>query len=134
MEAIIIAIIGVVSNCITGGLVYYKQNKKSKDIENKLKEKEVDNKIIIQWEKLHQEEQDKNTVLENRLTELYKHRKIQAEEINMLKEKLSKKEVDLAKKDVVITGLNYCKCVVNECNNRKPKRDYETDITTTSND
>lgn len=43
---IIIAIIGLVSTALTGGLIYYKQNKKSKDLENQLKEKEVDNEII----------------------------------------------------------------------------------------
>lgn len=131
---IIIAIVGLISTVLTGGLVYYKQNKKYKDLENQLKEIEVDNEIIKQWECLYQEEKAKNTILENRLSELYKHRKLQSEEISNLKEKLANKEVELAKKDVIITGLNYCKCVVNECNNRKPKRDYETDITTTSND
>ncbi len=43
---IIIAIVGLVSTVLTGGLVYYKQNKKYKDLENQLKEIEVDNEII----------------------------------------------------------------------------------------
>lgn len=128
---IIIAIIGIISTVLTGGLVYYKQNKKYKDLENQLKEIEVDNEIIKQWERLHQEEKDKNKVLEDRLAELYTHRKQQAEEIAKLKEQVANKEVELAKKDVTIVGLKYCKCIVNECANRKPKRNYEEDFTAT---
>lgn len=73
-------------------------------------------------------------MLEARLAELYTHRKQQAEEIAKLKEQVANKEVELAKKDVTIVGLKYCKCIINECVNRRPKRNYEEDFTTTDID
>ena len=115
---IITAFFGVLTTILSSSVVYYKGNKKSKELENKLKQKEVDNEVIKQWEKLYNEEKEKNKTLEERLAELYKHRKIQFDEIGKLRQDLSKKDID-------IIGLNFSKCVINNCNRRKPKRNYE---------
>ena len=115
--------------CGSGGVLFFNLNKKLKSIQ-------VDREASTEWKKLYDEKEDENKVLSGRLNELYKHRRSQSDEINQLNIQLAQKEVEFVKKDVVIARkdaelamkdveileLKHNKCVIKNCERRRPKR------------
>lgn len=137
LSSIIVMLIG------GGGLLYYGVNKRLKNIQ-------ADREASAEWKKLYDEQVEENKVLTGRCNELYLHRRQQADEINAKNVELAQKEIELVKKDVVIARkdaeiadknselakievekvkLIYDKCIINGCENRKPKRNEAKKIT-----
>lgn len=127
----IIALLGSIIAILIGGggLLFYGVNKKLKHVQ-------VDRETSAEWRKLYDDQVEDNKILTERLTELYNHRRIQADEINNKNILLAQKEIELVKKDVVIarkdaelankeveiTKLNYDRCFIVGCKKRVPKR------------
>lgn len=137
LSSVIVLLIG------SGGILFYKVNKRLKNIQ-------VDREASTEWKRLYDEQVEENKVITGRCNELYLHRRQQADEINEKNVELAKKEVELvqkdviiarkdaeiadknvelAKKDVEIVRLTYDKCIINGCDKRKPKRNEAKKIT-----
>lgn len=137
LSSVIVLLIG------SGGILFYNVNKRLKNIQ-------VDREASTEWKRLYDEQTEENKVISGRLSELYQHRRQQSDEINAKNIELAKKEVELvhkdviiarkdaeiadkkaelAKKDVEIVRLTYDKCIINGCDNRKPKRNEAKKIT-----
>ena len=122
LSSIIVALIG------GGGLLYYSVNKKLKNIQ-------ADREASAEWQKLFDEKVEENKNLQDRMNELYKHRKQLSEDNNNLRVGLEQKDVDIAKteilvanKEVEIVKLKYDRCYTIGCKKRVPKRNEIVDI------
>lgn len=98
----ITAIIGAVGGGI--GLFFWRENKRSKQIDNELKEAD-------EWRKLYCEAMERNAEKSKRMKELFA-------EIDTLKTRAARAEFECEK-------LQWHKCVVNGCPNRMPPHNHE---------
>lgn len=111
LSVIISSIVSVVVAFGGSSLLFYSQNKR-------LKKAEADGKNLENLIKVYEISEKEKNDYRKRLFESYEHRRQLADEINTLR-------VQLAEKDVTITKLEYCKCIINGCKRRTPPRNYE---------
>lgn len=97
----IVAIISAIGGTLIGGggVLFYKQNKNAKIIEN-------ESALVKEWEKLYNEEKTKREVNSDKLEQL-------SVEVAKLRA-----EVEMLKADK--SNLQYYKCVNVECEKRNP--------------
>lgn len=111
LSVIISSIVSVIVAFGGSSLLFYSQNKR-------LKKAEADAKILENSMKLYEGVLKERDDYRKRLYESYDHRRKIHDEANKLR-------VKLAEKEVYITKLEWCKCVVNDCDRRTPPRIYE---------
>lgn len=114
LSVIISSIVSVVVAFGGSSLLFFTQNKR-------LKKAEADAKILENTMKLYEVVLKERDDYRKRLYESYDHRRKINDECNRLK-------VNNAEKDVYITKLEWCKCVVNGCDRRTPPRNYNDEI------
>lgn len=134
-------IVGVLTCVTTGGLgsiFYLKQQKKLKEFEVKAAELENKNKEInnvasvnTEWEKIANKLSAERTELIDdihRQLEVIKELQSKIDNANVSKDKAwemySNCRIDCAKKDRLISELNWYRCEINGCPYRKPPRKY----------
>lgn len=118
---------------IGGGVLFYRQTKRFKKAEAKLKEMEsasLEKDVLAkdlqnvktttaEWISLYEEQKSYSKRLENKIQVLNDELKQKNKDINEYK------ELD-TKQRIAITNLNWEKCVVNDCEKRKPPRNFQT--------
>lgn len=114
LSVIISSIVSVVVAFGGSSLLFFTQNKR-------LKKAEADAKILENIMKLYEAAMKERDDYRIRLYESYDHRRKIHDECNRLK-------VNNAEKEVYITKLEWCKCVVNGCDRRTPPRNYNDEI------
>lgn len=113
MDLITVVISSLCSVLVSFGgssLLFFTQNKR-------LKKAEADAKILENAMKHYDVAIKERDDYRKRLYESYEHRRKIADDCNDLK-------VKNAEKDVIITKLEYCKCIINGCKRRTPPRNY----------
>lgn len=110
LSVLISSIVSVIVAFGGSSLLFYSQNKR-------LKKAEADAKILENAMKHYDVAIKERDDYRTRLYESYDHLRKISEECNSLK-------VKNAEKDVYITMLEWCKCVVNGCDRRTPPRNY----------
>lgn len=119
----IIAILSTVFTAIvgTGGVLFYRQSKRLKIAEASAAEKAVLTKDLEnqrssndEWIRLYNETKSELVESQNK--------------VNDLQAKLQKATELEGHNRLLINDLTWSKCVVNECTNRKPPRDYAKKI------
>lgn len=143
-QEILLMIISSLATLLTGGgigvFLYHKQTKKLKEAESK--NAEIQNEILIvqketsvndQWKEMCEMKSNEIDKLNNKISELEESIKIKDEKIeylNLKKEEAwnetSKCNISSAKKDRIISEINWYRCEVNNCPHRKPPRKYGT--------
>ena len=116
LSSIIVMLIG------GGGLLYYGVNKRLKNIQ-------ADREASVEWQKLYETKVEECNELANRKNNLHSLWRQAIDENNCLKISLAhkdveieRKNVELAKKDIIILKVTYDKCVITGCKKREPKR------------
>ena len=126
MEGILIAITSLLTVLLGGGSVlFYKQTKKMKHFEALSMEKDVIAKELAnkqtaneEWITLYNEQKGYSKRLEAKLQTSNDENKELKRIIN------DYKELD-TKQRLLIANLNWARCEVNGCENRKPPRDFQ---------
>lgn len=117
---------------IGGGVLFYRQTKRFKIAEAKLKEMEsasLEKDVLAkdlqnvktttaEWICLYEEQKVYSKKLENKIQVLNDELKQKNKDINEYK------ELD-TKQRIAITNLNWEKCVVSDCSKRKPPRNFQ---------
>lgn len=119
MTEIIIALTGLIAALLGGGgVLFYKQNKRLRAAEAAAMEKDVLTKDLEnqkttndEWIRIYNETKSELTAAR--------------EKINTLQNKLQLAIEIEGQQRLVINDLTWTKCVVNECQHRKPPRDLE---------
>lgn len=129
-------ITGLLTFLTTGGIgsiFYFKQQKKLKESEIKSVEVANESEINAQWKQFCEAKDERITKLENKIDELEKtiiEKNDRIEELNNAKEsaweETSKCKIQSARKDRIISEINWYRCEVNGCPHRKPPRKYGT--------
>lgn len=134
-------IIPLITALLTGGIgsiFYFKQNKKLKEFEVKAAELENENKKIENSASINSEWERISNKLTKEREELVNEIHMQLDVIKELQEKIdsaniskdkawemySNSRIDCAKKDRLISELNWYRCEINGCPYRKPPRKY----------
>ena len=135
-EILQMIITGLLTFMTTGGIgsfFYMKQQKKLKESEIKSAEIANEASTNTEWEKLCNKKDDSIQKLEDKIDELeemIKEKNKKIEELNLSKEnaweETSKCKIQSAKKDRIISEINWYRCEVNGCPYRKPPRKYGT--------
>lgn len=135
-EILQMIITGLLTFLTTGGIgsvLYLKQQKKLKESEIRSAEIANESSTNAEWEKLCASKDETIKRLEEKndsLEDLIKEKNQKIEELNMSKEnaweETSKSKIQNAKKDRIITELNWYRCEMNGCPYRKPPRKYGT--------
>lgn len=133
LQIIITSLLTFVTTGGIGSFFYVKQQKKLKESEIKSAEIANESSTNAEWEKLCEKKDDDIERLEKKielLEESIKEKDSKIEELNQSKENAwedtSKAKIQSAKKDRIITELNWYRCEVNGCPYRKPPRKYGT--------
>lgn len=125
IDSIITGVVALFSALLGSSVLYFRQNKRSKEIENELK-------LATAWEHLAQEMEEKSKGKDAKIDELRKHVNIlQNDKIKIIESK--QKEIqglqsELFNTQIRIVELNYNKCEVLGCTKRKPPRQLENII------
>ena len=135
-EILQMVITGLLTFLTTGGIgsfFYIKQQKKLKDSEVKAAEIRNESSTNAEWEKICEKKDENIKRLEvkiDELEEMVKSKNQKIEELNQSKEnaweETSKSKIQSAKKDRIISEINWYRCEVNGCPYRKPPRKYGT--------
>ena len=133
-ELLINIVTGLISFLTAGGIgsfLYVKQQRKLKESEVKAAEITNGATINLEWEKLCDKKDEDIKRLEDKVDELEKliiDKNQKIEELNQSKEhaweETSNSKIQCAKKDRIITEINWFRCEVNGCPYRKPPRKY----------
>lgn len=131
LQEIIPSVITVLITGGVGSIFYFRLNKKLK--ESEVKSAELDNKskeisnlasIDSEWEKISNKLTEEKESLSNKVENL--ENKI--EKLNRSKEhaweEYSASRIECARKDRLISELNWYRCEINGCPYRKPPRKY----------
>lgn len=122
IDTIITGVVALVSALLGSSVLYFRQNKRSKDLDNELK-------LASAWENFSHEMESKCTEKDTKIDELRKHINIlQGDKLKLVESK--QKEVqelqgELFAEKIKAVELNYNKCVVVGCNKRIPPRKEE---------
>ena len=135
-EILQMIITGLLTFLTTGGIgsfLYIKQSKKLKESEIKSAEIANEASTNAEWEKLCGKKDEDIKRLECKIDELeqmIKDKNDKIEQLNQSKEnaweETSKSKIQSAKKDRIISEINWYRCEVNGCPYRKPPRKYGT--------
>lgn len=109
IATVIATLIGAVSG---GGLLYYRQTRKIKEIEAEAKQS-------AEWKKLFDQSDEDSREKDKKIDALY-------EERQQLYKQLIERDKTIAQKDIQIERLRFMRCFINGCRKRQPKREYET--------
>lgn len=122
IDTIITGVVALVSALLGSSVLYFRQNKRSKDLDNELK-------LASAWENLSHEMENKCTEKDTKIDELRKHINVlQGDKLKLVESK--QKEVqelqgELFAEKIKAVELNYNKCVVVGCSKRVPPRKEE---------
>ena len=103
------SIIGALSG---GGIIYYRQNRRMKEVE-------VDAKQSDEWKRLYEKSDEDSREKDRKLDALYTERQ-------QMYNQLIERDRTIARKDITIERLRFTRCDVNGCRRRRPPREYET--------
>ena len=124
INIIIAAICSLIGALGGGSLLYFRQNKRSKDVENELKEAD-------EWKKLYQEKAEKSNAKDAKIDELRRHiNALQQDKIALIEKSTQQqleKDKEIAKLQLLLFEEKYYRCEVAGCGKRKPPRKMETD-------
>lgn len=116
-----------------GSIFYFKQERKIKDAEVKSAEITNESSTNEEWKKLCDVKSQEIDNLKQQITEL--NEKLKEKEDKLIEvynskesawEETSNCKIQSAKKDRIISELNWYRCEVNGCPYRKPPRKYGT--------
>lgn len=134
MTEVVISLLSLLGTVlIGGGVLFYRQTKRFKKAEAKLKEMEsasLEKDVLAkdlqnvktttaEWISLYEEQKGYSKRLENKIQVLNDELKLKNKAINEYK------ELD-TKQRLLISNLNWARCEVNGCEKRKPPRDFQT--------
>ena len=135
-EILQMIITGLLTFLTTGGIgsfLYIKQSKKLKESEVKAAEIQNESSTNEEWKKICEKKDDDIRRLEQKIENLeenIKEKDKKIEELNLSKEnaweETSKTKIQSAKKDRIISEINWYRCEVNGCPHRKPPHRYGT--------
>ena len=135
-EILQMIITGLLTFLTTGGIgsfLYIKQSKKLKESEVKAAEIQNESSTNEEWKKICEKKDDDIRRLEQKIENLeenIKEKDKKIEELNRSKEnaweETSKTKIQSAKKDRIISEINWYRCEVNGCTHRKPPHRYGT--------
>lgn len=124
VNIIVAAVCSVVGAFGGGSLLYFRQNKREKDISNELREAD-------EWEKLYREKEQKCDAKDAKIDELRKHiNSLQEERIRLIADSSDKQQELQGKVSQLRTEMiecNWYRCEVCGCKNRRPPREIETE-------
>ena len=122
IDSIITGVVALFSALLGSSVLYFRQNKRSKEIENELKLAEA-------WEHLAHEMESKNGDKDIKIDELRKHVNIlQGDKIKIIESKqkeIQNLQTELFETRIKSVELNYNKCEVLGCGKRRPPRQLE---------
>lgn len=122
IDSIITGVVALFSALLGSSVLYFRQNKRSKEIENELKLAEA-------WEHLAHEMEIKNGEKDSKIDELRKHVNIlQSDKIKIIESKqkeIQNLQTELFETRIKSVELNYNKCKVIGCSKRQPPRQLE---------
>lgn len=122
INVIVPAICAILGALGGGTLLYFRQTKKQKDIDNELKEAEA-------WEKLYHEKDAKCTQKDSKIDELRRDiNRLQEERINIIRDKaeeINQLQGDISCLNTKLVECNWYRCERCGCKNRKPKREID---------
>ena len=143
-QEILLLVITSLLTLLTGGgigvFLYHKQTKKLKEaesksaeIQNDILEVQKDTSVNDQWKEMCEMKSAEIEKLNNKIAELEESIKVKNEKIEVLNTKkeeawdeTSKCKILSAKKDRIISEINWYRCEVNNCPHRKPPRKFGT--------
>lgn len=120
---VIITAIATLLGAVGGGSVlYFRQNKREKDISNELREAD-------EWEKLYREKEAKCDAKDAKIDELRRHiNSLQEERIKLLSERgteVQSLNCEIARLRTEMVECNWYRCEVCGCTKRRPPRELE---------
>ena len=116
LETIITGIIGVI--CGNASMfLFFRQERKAKNLDNEAKENENEAKESEEWRKLYECVHDELRESDTKIDTLYST-------ISEWRDKYHDLLVEKAQLDVEVAKLRLLKCEVPSCPNRKPKNEY----------
>lgn len=116
LEAIITGIIGVI--CGNASMfLFFRQERRSKSLDNDLKELESEARESEEWKKLYECVHDELRERDAKIDALY-------ETISSWRDKFNDKTTEIAQLEIELTKLRMLKCDVPSCPNRKPPTGY----------
>jgi ribosomal protein L11 methylase PrmA len=133
LQMIITGLITLLSAGGIGSIFYFKQERKIKDAEVKSAEITNESSTNEEWKKLCDVKSQEIDNLKQQITEL--NEKLKEKEDKLIEvynskesawEETSNCKIQSAKKDRIISELNWYRCEVNGCPYRKPPRKYGT--------
>jgi ribosomal protein L11 methylase PrmA len=133
LQMIITGLVTLLSAGGIGSIFYFKQERKIKDAEVKSAEITNESSTNEEWKKLCDVKSQEIDNLKQQITEL--NEKLKEKEDKLIEvynskesawEETSNCKIQSAKKDRIISELNWYRCEVNGCPYRKPPRKYGT--------
>lgn len=120
IDSIITGVVALLSALLGSSVLYFRQNKRSKEIENELK-------LAQAWEHLAQEMESKNGEKDSKIDELRKHVNIlQSEKIKIIESKQKENQslqAELFETRIKSIELKYNECRIAGCPKREPPRE-----------
>lgn len=122
VNIIVAAVCSIVGAFGGGSVLYFRQNKREKDISNELREAD-------EWEKLYREKEQKCDAKDAKIDELRNHiNLLQEERIRLIAESSAKQQEMSGQVSQLRTEMiecNWYRCEVCGCKNRQPPREIE---------
>ncbi len=112
LTIIVSAFCSIVGALSGGGIIYYRQNRRMKEVE-------VDAKQSDEWKRLYEKSDEDSREKDRKLDALYTERQ-------QMYNQLIERDRTIARKDITIERLRFTRCDVNGCRRRRPPREYET--------
>lgn len=107
---IITGLFGMISG---GGILYFRQEKKLKEVEAKRQEAEVREMESAEWKKLYDESKEDSRQKQNTIDTL-------TEDRDRWRTESANRDVIIIQKEMEIQRLTFFKCDLLECTNRRP--------------
>lgn len=135
-EILQIVVTGLITLLTSGGIgvfLFHKQSKKLKDAEVRAAEINNESATNEEWKKICDSKTEEIEKLNAKLIEkdtIIREKDEKIDELNRSKEnaweETSKCKIQCAKKDRIISEINWYRCEVNGCPHRKPPRKFGT--------
>lgn len=127
IDAIITGTVALISAILGSSVIYFRQNKRSKEIDNDLKTTDA-------WKELYHEKEKKCNDKDAKIDELRRHiNSLQSDKIKMLEghqKAVQELQGELSVKEIKLIECNWYRCEVTGCPNRRPPRDLDETSTT----
>lgn len=131
LQMVLSSLITLLTTGGIGSIFFIRQSKKLKNSEVRAAEIQNESSTNEEWKKLCEKKDEDIQRLENKINNLeenIKEKNQKIDELNQSKEnaweETSKTKIQSAKKDRIISEINWYRCEVNGCPHRKPPHKY----------